>query len=96
MKVCAGHVSSFLKVNLLKAHHCNRKRPANHIMRDFYYPRKKLYGPEAVPTILGLSASSILRSNPRDLEYVLSGIMIRVTEDIGEKSSKILTVKREP
>ncbi|KAL3481424.1 dicer-like protein 2-1 [Aspergillus californicus] len=41
-----------------EAHHCVRKHPANRIMRDFYHPALGKLGPDAVPRILGLTASA--------------------------------------
>ncbi|KAL6232282.1 ATP-dependent helicase dcl2 [Aspergillus navahoensis] len=41
-----------------EAHHCIRKDPANMIMRNFYHPALRDYGPSAVPRILGLTASA--------------------------------------
>jgi ERCC4-related helicase len=40
------------------AHHCVRNHPANKIMRDFYHPAVAKLGPDAVPRILGLTASA--------------------------------------
>ncbi|KAI9372339.1 hypothetical protein BJX61DRAFT_552965 [Aspergillus egyptiacus] len=40
-----------------EAHHCARKHPANKIMRDFYHPAVAKLGSDAVPRILGLTAS---------------------------------------
>ncbi|KAL2818617.1 hypothetical protein BJX63DRAFT_58166 [Aspergillus granulosus] len=41
-----------------EAHHCVRKHPANKIMQDFYHPAAAKFGPDAVPRILGLTASA--------------------------------------
>ncbi|KAL2849896.1 hypothetical protein BJY01DRAFT_245694 [Aspergillus pseudoustus] len=41
-----------------EAHHCVRKHPANKIMQDFYHPTAVKFGPDAVPRILGLTASA--------------------------------------
>ncbi|KAL2868975.1 putative RNA helicase/RNAse III [Aspergillus lucknowensis] len=41
-----------------EAHHCVRKHPANKIMQDFYRPALAKFGPDAVPRILGLTASA--------------------------------------
>lgn len=43
-----------------------RRHPANKIMQTHYHPRRKKYGPDAVPKILGLTASPI-RSNENEL-----------------------------
>ena len=45
------------------AHHCIGKHPANKIMRDYYHPLLDSRGSEAVPHILGLTASPIMKSN---------------------------------
>jgi hypothetical protein len=50
------------------AHHCARGHPANKIMRDFYHRTKRELG--AVPHILGLTASPIMRSKPTELQLV--------------------------
>jgi len=44
-----------------EAHRCTKGHPMNKIMRDFYHPTK-LRG-DAVPHVLGLSASPVLNSN---------------------------------
>ncbi|KAL4992648.1 ATP-dependent helicase dcl2 [Aspergillus falconensis] len=41
-----------------EAHHCIHKHPANMIMRNFYHPALREYGPSVVPRILGLTASA--------------------------------------
>ncbi|KAL2832581.1 hypothetical protein BDW59DRAFT_106358 [Aspergillus cavernicola] len=54
----------FVKISQLgliifdEAHHCVRKHPANKIMRDFYHPAVANFGSDAVPRILGLTASA--------------------------------------
>jgi hypothetical protein len=50
------------------AHHCMRGHPANKIMQNHYHPILKNSGPAAVPQILGLTASPIIRSDPKELE----------------------------
>jgi len=60
-------------VDEFKAHHCSRGHPANKIMKNFYHPQKALNGPAAVPHVLGLSASPILRSKISELQCVLHG-----------------------
>lgn len=52
-----------------EAHHCMRGHPANKIMQYHYHPRARL-GPQAVPRILGLTASPIVRSSYQDLQCV--------------------------
>lgn len=42
----------------------------NKIMQNFYHPRRAAHGPDAVPHILGLTASPVERSNPKELELV--------------------------
>ncbi|OJJ50718.1 hypothetical protein ASPZODRAFT_86279 [Penicilliopsis zonata CBS 506.65] len=57
-----------------EAHHCTKRSPANKIMQDFYHPARLKYGSDAVPRILGLSASPVLRSNPADLRIIESNL----------------------
>ncbi|RFU29631.1 hypothetical protein B7463_g6698, partial [Scytalidium lignicola] len=52
------------------AHHCARNHPANIIMRDYYHPRLQEFGPEAVPSILGLTASPAIRSKLTDVDLL--------------------------
>ena len=52
---------------LLTAHHCMRRHPANKIMQDFYHPALDKYGLDAVPKVLGLTASPVVRSNRQEL-----------------------------
>ncbi|KAL4980798.1 ATP-dependent helicase dcl2 [Aspergillus desertorum] len=49
-----------------EAHYCIHKHPANMIMRNFYHPALRDYGPSAVPRILGLTASA--GSNREELQ----------------------------
>ncbi|KAL4877813.1 hypothetical protein BJY04DRAFT_221780 [Aspergillus karnatakaensis] len=51
-----------------EAHHTVRNHPANRIMQLFYHPAAKKCGHDAVPRILGLTASAA--SNTRALETV--------------------------
>ncbi|KAJ5771064.1 uncharacterized protein N7511_003115 [Penicillium nucicola] len=53
-----------------EAHHCMRRHPANKIMQNHYHPMLQHAGPAAVPQILGLTASPIVRSNPKELELI--------------------------
>ncbi|RAK76551.1 putative RNA helicase/RNAse III [Aspergillus fijiensis CBS 313.89] len=53
-----------------EAHHCMRRHPANKIMQDFYHPALAEYGYNAVPKILGLTASPIVRSKPEELQKI--------------------------
>ncbi|KAJ5772613.1 hypothetical protein N7520_003142 [Penicillium odoratum] len=53
-----------------EAHHCMRRHPANKIMQNHYHPTLLKSGREAVPRILGLTASPIVRSNPTELEII--------------------------
>ncbi|EAW13550.1 putative RNA helicase/RNAse III [Aspergillus clavatus NRRL 1] len=50
-----------------EAHHCMRKHAANKIMQDFYHPTVSKFGPSAVPRIMGLTASPVVRSNREEL-----------------------------
>ncbi|KAI9851330.1 MAG: Dicer-like protein 2 [Thelocarpon superellum] len=53
-----------------EAHHCARGHPANSIMKNFYHPHRDERGDQAVPDILGLTASPILRSKPKELQLI--------------------------
>ncbi|KAJ5152605.1 Dicer-like protein 2 [Penicillium canariense] len=53
-----------------EAHHCMKGHPANKIMQSHYHPTRVKLGPHAVPRILGLTASPIVRSNPRGLQAI--------------------------
>ncbi|KAL4865910.1 hypothetical protein BDV12DRAFT_187821 [Aspergillus spectabilis] len=55
-----------------EAHHAVRNDPANKIMQLFYHPTFKNLGPEAVPRILGLTASAA--SNSQDLLTIESNL----------------------
>ncbi|KAL3463565.1 hypothetical protein BJX64DRAFT_276446 [Aspergillus heterothallicus] len=55
-----------------EAHHCVRKHPANKIMRDFYHPAVAQFGKDAVPRILGLTASA--GNNPDELLTIESNL----------------------
>ncbi|KAJ5119289.1 hypothetical protein N7448_009958 [Penicillium atrosanguineum] len=57
-----------------EAHHCVRKHAANRIMQDHYHPRRKAFGPHAVPRILGLTASPIVRSSHQELQTIESNL----------------------
>lgn len=50
-----------------EAHHCSGKHPANQIMQNFYHPLLHTASPN-VPSILGLSASPIVRTSAKGLE----------------------------
>lgn len=39
-------------------------------MQDFYHPTLVKQGPDAVPGILGLTASPVVRTNSQELSYV--------------------------
>lgn len=52
------------------AHHCMRKHPANKIMQSHYHPMREEFGPNAVPHILGLTASPIVRSKQTELQLI--------------------------
>ncbi|KAF3401884.1 Dicer-like protein 2 [Penicillium rolfsii] len=53
-----------------EAHHCTRGHPANKIMQYHYHPTRAKLGPHAVPRILGLTASPIIRSKPQELQTI--------------------------
>lgn len=53
-----------------EAHHCMRRHPANRVMQYHYHPIKAKFGPHAVPHILGLTASPIIRSSKQELDWV--------------------------
>ncbi|KAL4888389.1 ATP-dependent helicase dcl2 [Aspergillus ambiguus] len=53
-----------------EAHHCMRRHPANRIMQDFYHPTLATLGPEAVPRILGLTASPVVRTSSKELSII--------------------------
>ncbi|KAJ5943764.1 hypothetical protein N7516_003932 [Penicillium verrucosum] len=57
-----------------EAHHCTRRHPANKIMQNHYHPSLLRSGPNAVPRILGLTASPIVRSSPNELETIESNL----------------------
>ncbi|RMJ29013.1 hypothetical protein PHISP_00093 [Aspergillus sp. HF37] len=57
-----------------EAHHCRKRHPANKIMDNFYRPALSAYGPDAVPHILGLTASPIMKSKPQELDGVESNL----------------------
>ncbi|KAL4817898.1 ATP-dependent helicase dcl2 [Aspergillus spinulosporus] len=71
----------FVKISRLgllifdEAHHCIRKHPTNMIMRNFYHPALRDYGPSAVPRILGLTASAgSSREELQTIEMNLSSV----------------------
>ncbi|KAJ5301638.1 hypothetical protein N7508_006501 [Penicillium antarcticum] len=53
-----------------EAHHCMRRHPANKIMQNHYHPMLQRSAPAAVPHILGLTASPIVRSDRKELELI--------------------------
>ncbi|RHZ55743.1 putative RNA helicase/RNAse III [Aspergillus thermomutatus] len=57
-----------------EAHHCTRKHAANKIMQDFYHPTLTRFGTGAVPRIMGLTASPVVRSNRQELLTVESNL----------------------
>lgn len=63
-------ISSLALLVFDEAHHCIKKHPANAIMKDFYHPTKASQGSSAVPDILGLSASLIMRSNVTSMSII--------------------------
>ncbi|PWY79196.1 dicer-like protein 2-1 [Aspergillus heteromorphus CBS 117.55] len=60
-----------------EAHHCMRRHPANKIMQDFYHPALAAHGPDAVPKILGLTASPVMRSKRTELLKIESNLNAR-------------------
>ncbi|KAJ5188990.1 hypothetical protein N7491_005312 [Penicillium cf. griseofulvum] len=57
-----------------EAHHCTRRHPANKIMQNHYHPTLLRLGPNAVPRILGLTASPVVRSSQNELETIESNL----------------------
>ncbi|KAI3140437.1 hypothetical protein CBS147326_2138 [Penicillium roqueforti] len=57
-----------------EAHHCTRRHPANKIMQNHYHPTLLRSGPNAVPRILGLTASPVVRSTQNELETIESNL----------------------
>ncbi|KAJ5110556.1 hypothetical protein N7532_001091 [Penicillium argentinense] len=53
-----------------EAHHCRRRHPANKIMQYHYHPIRQRLGPEAVPRILGLTATPIVRFRKKELAAI--------------------------
>ncbi|CAI7616954.1 unnamed protein product [Penicillium glandicola] len=53
-----------------EAHHCTRNHPANKIMQNHYHPTLLRLGPNAVPRILGLTASPVVRSTQNELQTI--------------------------
>ncbi|KAG0159677.1 hypothetical protein PDIDSM_7200 [Penicillium digitatum] len=53
-----------------EAHHCTRRHPANKIMQNHYHPTLLRSGPNAVPRILGLTASPVVRSSQNELQTI--------------------------
>ncbi|CAG8877912.1 unnamed protein product [Penicillium nalgiovense] len=57
-----------------EAHHCTKRHPANKIMQNHYHPTLLRSGPNAVPHILGLTASPVVRSSRDELETIESNL----------------------
>ncbi|OQD72256.1 hypothetical protein PENPOL_c001G07256 [Penicillium polonicum] len=57
-----------------EAHHCTKRHPANKIMQNHYHPTLLRSGPNAVPRILGLTASPVVRSSQNELETIESNL----------------------
>ncbi|PLB44911.1 ATP-dependent helicase dcl2 [Aspergillus steynii IBT 23096] len=70
----------FVKISQLgliifdEAHHCMRRHPANKIMQEFYHPTLAKLGRDAVPRIMGLTASPVVRSSKIDLLTIESNL----------------------
>lgn len=45
-----------------------RGHAANKIMQDFYHPTQVAHGSDAVPLIMGLTASPVVRSDQQELQ----------------------------
>ncbi|KAJ5550279.1 hypothetical protein N7461_004977 [Penicillium sp. DV-2018c] len=57
-----------------EAHHCMRGHPANKIMQNHYNRSLLMLGPDAVPRILGLTASPVVRSSANELQVIESNL----------------------
>lgn len=69
MRVCDTQgIPEFILIILNTAHHCTKRHPANKIMQNHYHPTLLRSGPNAVPHILGLTASPVVRSSRDELE----------------------------
>ncbi|KAN0101426.1 P-loop containing nucleoside triphosphate hydrolase protein [Hyaloscypha variabilis] len=53
-----------------EAHHCVRNHPANKIMKGYYHHPGAELGLTSRPKILGLTASPIVRSKPKELRVI--------------------------
>ena len=61
---------TFSKYANTAAHHCVLNHPANMIMQNFVLPLQHQGGEKEVPSILGLTASPVLKSKVEELKYV--------------------------
>lgn len=69
MKVCSNLLMDYWETLLTGlAHHCMRGHASNKIMQDFYHPNKMEHGSYAVPLIMGLTASPVVRSDKQELQ----------------------------
>jgi ERCC4-related helicase len=64
------------------AHRCIKGDPGNKIMQLFYNPSKEIDGPTSVPHILGLSASPVLKSSLKQLEYAIFLIRCKLIHSV--------------
>ncbi|KAJ5691807.1 hypothetical protein N7462_001230 [Penicillium macrosclerotiorum] len=53
-----------------EAHHCTGGHPARKIMQYHYHPTRLKSGSDAIPRVLGLTASPIVRYKPQDLQAI--------------------------
>ncbi|KAE8378630.1 ATP-dependent helicase dcl2 [Aspergillus bertholletiae] len=62
------HMSQLGLLIFDEAHHCMRRHPSNMIMQDFYHRTLQKDGRDGVPSILGLTASPVVRSKSQDMK----------------------------
>ena len=61
------HMQNIALLVFDEAHHCVRSHPANKIMQNFYHARRR-EGQSKLPSILGLTASPIVRKKGDGLQ----------------------------
>lgn len=91
MKVCVVALVSLtllIPLTISVAHHCKDRHPMNKIMQNFYHPGRAEHGPDAVPHILGLTASPVERSNPKEMVLVPFSVIFHMA--ISPKTNLIL------
>ncbi|TAQ90330.1 hypothetical protein B7494_g1341 [Chlorociboria aeruginascens] len=74
-----------------EAHNCVGKHPGSKIMKGFYHTREQLGLP--VPSILGLSASPVMRSDPLSLEKIEETLDARCRAPIQKRAELRLQIK---